>query len=55
MEFATQFLQFLSLGTSIYRLQVQMNVWLEKLRRRPEGGHKVSGRTTVRSAFQNFR
>jgi hypothetical protein len=30
-----------------------MSVWLDKPRRRPDGGHKVSGRTTVRSAFQN--
>jgi hypothetical protein len=31
-----------------------MSVWLEKPRRRPDGGHKGSGQTTVRSAFQNF-
>jgi hypothetical protein len=33
MEFATKFLQFLSLGTSIYRLQVQTSVWLDNPRR----------------------
>jgi len=37
MEFNTEFLQFSSLGTFIYRLQVQMSVWLEKPRRRPDG------------------
>jgi len=31
-----------------------MSVWLDKPRRPPEGGHKASGRTTMRSAFQNF-
>jgi hypothetical protein len=36
MEFNTEFLQFSSLGTSIYRLQVQMSVWLEIPRRRPD-------------------
>jgi len=30
MEFNTKFLQFSSIGTSIYRLQVQMSVWLYK-------------------------
>jgi len=29
-----------------------MSIWLEIPRRRPEGRHKASGRTTVRSAFQ---
>jgi hypothetical protein len=52
MRFNTEFLQFSSLGTSIYRLQVQMSVWLEKPRRRLDGRHKASGQTTVRSAFQ---
>jgi hypothetical protein len=52
MKFNTEFLQFSSLGTSIYRLQVQMSVWLEILRWRPDGRHKASKRTTVRSAFQ---
>jgi hypothetical protein len=54
MEFNIEFLQFSSLGTSIYRLQVQMSVWLEKPRPRPDGRHKASGRTNMRSAFQNF-
>jgi len=54
MECNTEFLQFSSLGTSIYRLQVQMSVWLEKPRRCPEGRHKASGWTIVQSAFQNF-
>jgi hypothetical protein len=31
-----------------------MSVWLDKPRLRPDGRHKASGRTTVRSAFQNF-
>jgi hypothetical protein len=31
-----------------------MSVSLEKPRRRPDGRHKASGRTTVRSTFQNF-
>jgi len=31
-----------------------MSVWLDKPRRLPDGGHKVSGRTTVLSAFQIF-
>jgi hypothetical protein len=53
-EFNTKFLQFSSLGTSIYRLQVQLSVFLEKPRRRLDGRHKGSGWTTVRSAFQNF-
>jgi hypothetical protein len=52
MEFATEFLQFSSLGTSIYRLHVQMSIWLEKPRPRSDGRHKASGKTTVRSAFQ---
>jgi hypothetical protein len=30
MEFNTKFLLFSSLGTSIYRLTVQMSVWLDK-------------------------
>jgi hypothetical protein len=30
MEFNTEFLLFSSLGTSIYRLQVQLSVWLDK-------------------------
>jgi len=50
-EFNTKFLQFSSLGTSIYRLQVQLSVFLEKPRRRLDGRHKGSGWTTVRSAF----
>jgi hypothetical protein len=54
MEFATEFLLFSSLRTSIYRLQVQTSVWLDKPRRCPDGRHKVSGRTTIQSAFQNF-
>jgi hypothetical protein len=29
-EFNTEFLQFSSLGTSIYRLQVQMSLWHDK-------------------------
>jgi hypothetical protein len=52
MEFNTEFLQFSSLGTSIYRLQVQMSVWLEIPRRCPDGRHKASGRIIVRLAFQ---
>jgi len=52
MEFNIEFLQFSSLGTSIYRLHVQMSVWLEKPRIHLDGRHKASGRTTVRSAFQ---
>jgi len=52
MEFNTEFLQFSNLGTSIYRLQVQMSVWLEIPRRRLDGRHKVSGQTTVLLAFQ---
>jgi len=52
MEFNTEFLQFSSLKDSIYRLQVQMSVWLEILRRRPDDRHKASRWTTVRSAFQ---
>jgi hypothetical protein len=52
MEFNTEFLQFSSLGTSIYKMQVQMSVWLEKPRRHPDDRHKASGRTTMRSAFQ---
>jgi len=52
MEFNTEFLQFSSLWTSIYRLQVQMSVWLEIPRHRSDGSHKASGRTTVRLAFQ---
>jgi len=54
MELNTEFLQFASLGTSIYRLQVQMSVWPEKPGRRPDHRHKASRRTIVRSAFQNF-
>jgi hypothetical protein len=41
MEFNTEFLQFSSLGTSIYRLQVQMSVWLEKPRPRLDGRNKA--------------
>jgi hypothetical protein len=52
MEFNTEFLLFSSLRTSIYKLQVQMSIWLEKPRHRPDGRHKASGRTTVQSAFQ---
>jgi hypothetical protein len=52
MEFNTEFWQFSSLGTSIYRLQIQMSVWLEKPRCCPDGRHKAFGWTTVRSAFQ---
>jgi hypothetical protein len=37
MEFATEFLQFSSLGTSIYRPHIQMSVWLDKPRRRSDG------------------
>jgi hypothetical protein len=54
MEFSTEFLQLSSLGTSIYRLQVQMSVWLDKPRPCPDDSHRASGQTTVRSAFQNF-
>jgi len=53
-EFNTEFLQFSSLGTSIYRQQVQMSVWLEIPRCHSDSRHKASERTTVRSAFQNF-
>jgi hypothetical protein len=52
MEFTTEFFQFLNLGASIYRLQVQMSVWIEIPRLRLDGRHKASGCTTVRSAFQ---
>jgi hypothetical protein len=31
-----------------------MSVWLEIPRRRPDGRHKASGRTTVQLTFQNF-
>jgi hypothetical protein len=31
-----------------------MSIWLEKPRHRLDGRHKASGRTTVRSVFQNF-
>jgi hypothetical protein len=54
MEFNTEFLQFSSPGTSIYRLQVQISVWLDKPMRHPYGKHKASVQTTVRSAFLNF-
>jgi hypothetical protein len=36
----------------MYRLQVQISVWLEIPKRHPNVRHKGSGRTTVRSAFQ---
>jgi hypothetical protein len=52
MEFNIEFLQFSSLVTSIYRLQVQMSIWLEIPRRCPNIKQEVSGQTTVRSAFQ---
>jgi hypothetical protein len=55
MEFNTKFLLFSSLGTSIYRLQVQKSVWLEKPRRCPDGSQGLSRRTTVRSIFWEFR
>jgi hypothetical protein len=54
-EFNTEFLQFTSLMTSVYRLQVQMSVWLWIPRRRLDDRHKASGRTTVRSTFQNLQ
>jgi hypothetical protein len=55
MEFNTEFLLFSILGASIYRLTVQMSVWLDKTGRRPDGGHRPSGRTTVRPKFWKFR
>jgi hypothetical protein len=42
MEFNTEFLLFSSLWASIYRLTVQMRVWLDKTERRPDGGHRPS-------------
>jgi hypothetical protein len=32
-----------------------MSVWLDKIGRRPDGGHRLSGRTTVRPKFWEFR
>jgi hypothetical protein len=55
MEFNTEFLLFSSLWASIYRLTVQMRVWLHKTGYRPDGGHRPSGRTTVRPKFLKFR
>jgi hypothetical protein len=37
MEFNTEFLLLSSLGASIYRLTIQMSVWLDKTGRRPDG------------------
>jgi hypothetical protein len=54
MEFNTEFLLFSSLGASIYRLRVQMSVWLDKTGPHPDGGHRPSRRTTVRPKFQKF-
>jgi hypothetical protein len=54
MEFNTEFLLFSSLGASIYRLTVQMRVWLNKTGRRPDGGHRPSGQTIVRPKFWKF-
>jgi len=51
-ELTTEFLQFSSLWASIYRIQVQMSVWLEIPRRHPDSRHKAPRRTTVRLAFQ---
>jgi hypothetical protein len=44
MEFNTEFLQFSSPRTSIYRLKVQMSVWLDKTGRRSDDGHGPSVR-----------
>jgi hypothetical protein len=55
MEFNTEFLQFSRQGASIYRLRVQMSVWLDKTGNRPDGGHGLFGRTTVRPKFKKFR
>jgi hypothetical protein len=52
MEFNTEFLQFSSLGASIYRLQVQMSICLEIPRRHPDGRRKAFGQITVRLAFR---
>lgn len=52
MEFTIESLQFSSLRASIYRLHVQMSVWLKIPRYRLDGRHKASGRTAVQSAFQ---
>jgi hypothetical protein len=54
MEFNTEFMLFSSLGTSIYRLTVQMSVWLDKTGCRQDGGHRSSERTTIRPKFQTF-
>jgi hypothetical protein len=43
-EFNTEFLQFSSLGTSIFRLQVQMSAWLEIPRHRSDGRHRLPNR-----------
>jgi len=40
MEFNTEFLKFSSLGASIYRLTVQMSVWLDKTGPRLDGLHR---------------
>jgi hypothetical protein len=32
-----------------------MSIWLDKTGRRPDGGHRPSGLTTVRTNFQKFR
>jgi len=47
VEFNTEFLQFSSLGASIYRLTVQMSVWLDKT------GSRLDGQLRGRN-FENF-
>jgi hypothetical protein len=54
MEFNTEFLQFSSLGTSIYKLRVQMGECCDKYGLRLDGGHGLSRRTTVRPEFSRF-
>jgi len=54
-EFNTEFLQFSSLGTSIYKLQVQMSVWHEKPRHHPDGRQKGVRTDNYAIGFQKFR
>jgi len=54
MEFNTEFLQFSSPETSIYRLRVKMGDCCEIYGCHPDGGHGSFGRTTVRPEFLRF-
>jgi hypothetical protein len=54
MEFNTEFLQFSSPGTYIYRLRVQMGEYCDKYRRRRDSGHRPSGQTTVQPELLRF-